>query len=771
MPKFQKIIGSLLAAIGLSGCSLLTPMPGPTTTERRIAMFPTDNLPVEQPVRIGWDEHQIPFIEARTDGDAAFALGMVQAHLRLGQITLAKHLTQGRISELAGPITIDFDRAIRTVGLGRAAHDIYENLPTDTRVWLDRFVEGLNTYQARMEERPHEFKVFGIDEPEPFTAADIITIGRLAGVDINWFSWIGLMEQRKRDDWPALWAKIQETGLTTIAADGTVFADPGAQAGLAQELLVAALRDGAKIGSNSLVIDGARTVSGHPVIASDPHLGLRLPNLWLLAGLKSPSFNLVGMVPAGLPIFGLGRNPDIAWGGTNLRGASSDLIDLTAVGVTEDQLTTETSTVKVRWWPDAEAEVRVSPYGPVISDAPLIGFDTSRPMAMRWVGHDATDEITAFMNAAKARDWPGFADAFETYGVSAQNMLFAGRTDTGHGDIGLVVAAQMPRRTEARPADYIVSDKQALTAWDNLATSAELPRFKNPDTGILASANVPPGPSDIPLGYVFAGPDRLERQVALASQRADWNAARLQQLQLDTFSPSAIEFRDALMARLEGLTLDLTSHYQALLDDITRWDGHYDQQNREAVSFAALFAELTPRLFKATGREADYKLITNGGNNNRWALEVLAETSDEDLSEALLRSLEQAKASRQQFASWGDMHRVNMGHLMMAIPLIGGRYKVGNFPVAGSHETIWKSAHPLTTDRHAAYYGSQSRHISDLGDLDANYFVLAGGQDGWLNSANFADQVPQFLAGEVIQLPLSEAGKARVFTRSITLER
>jgi Protein related to penicillin acylase len=316
-----------------------------------------------------------------------------------------------------------------------------------------------------MEEPPHEFTVFGIDEPEPFTPADIITIGRLAGVDINWFSWIGLMEQRKRDDWPALWAKIQDTGLTTIAADGTVFADPGAQAGLAQELLVAALRDGAKIGSNSLVIHGARTASGHPVIASDPHLGLRLPNLWLLAGLKSPSFNLVGMVPAGLPIFGLGRNPNIAWGGTNLRGASSDLIDLTAVGVTEDQLATETSTVKVRWWPDAEATVRISPYGPVISDAPLIGFDTSRPMAMRWVGHDATDEITAFMNAAKARDWQGFADAFETYGVSAQNMLFAGRTDTGHGDIGLVVAAQMPRRTEARPADYIVSDKQALTAW------------------------------------------------------------------------------------------------------------------------------------------------------------------------------------------------------------------------------------------------------------------------------------------------------------------
>jgi len=33
----------------------------------------------------------------------------------------------------------------------------------------------------------------------------------------------------------------------------------------------------------------------------------------------------------------------------------------------------------------------------------------------------------------------------------------------------------------------------------------------------------------------------------------------------------------------------------------------------------------------------------------------------------------------------------------------------------------------------------------------------AGGQDGWLNSANFVDQVPLWLEGRYIEMPLREA--------------
>ncbi len=39
-------------------------------------------------------------------------------------------------------------------------------------------------------------------------------------------------------------------------------------------------------------------------------------------------------------------------------------------------------------------------------------------------------------------------------------------------------------------------------------------------------------------------------------------------------------------------------------------------------------------------------------------------------------------------------------------------------------------------------------------DLDANEFVLLGGQDGWLGSANAADQVALWRAGRAITVPM-----------------
>ena len=39
-------------------------------------------LPLEQAVQVRWNGHMVPYIEAETDRDLAFTLGMVHAHLR-----------------------------------------------------------------------------------------------------------------------------------------------------------------------------------------------------------------------------------------------------------------------------------------------------------------------------------------------------------------------------------------------------------------------------------------------------------------------------------------------------------------------------------------------------------------------------------------------------------------------------------------------------------------------------------------------------------------
>src|SRR4051812_6245997 len=116
----------------------------PRSLEQRLAMLPLSGAPVSRPVQIHWNAHQVPFIEAETDEDLAAALGIVHAHLRLGQMELMRRIARGRVAEIAGGIALPLDRLIRTFDIGRAVPDIIARLPPDTRNWLEAFARGVD---------------------------------------------------------------------------------------------------------------------------------------------------------------------------------------------------------------------------------------------------------------------------------------------------------------------------------------------------------------------------------------------------------------------------------------------------------------------------------------------------------------------------------------------------------------------------------------------------------------------------------------------------
>src|SRR5208282_91494 len=88
------IVAALLAT---AGCGMFSSLPEKRTVAERVRDFPADGLPIREPVSLYWDSHLIPFIEARRDDDLAFVLGMVHAHLRLGQMEMIRHISQGRL--------------------------------------------------------------------------------------------------------------------------------------------------------------------------------------------------------------------------------------------------------------------------------------------------------------------------------------------------------------------------------------------------------------------------------------------------------------------------------------------------------------------------------------------------------------------------------------------------------------------------------------------------------------------------------------------------
>ncbi len=704
--------------------------------EDRLAAFPTGPLPVEQPVTIHWNDFQVPFIEAQTDRDAAFALGLVHAHLRLGQMEVLRRVSQGRLSEMGGPLAADIDHALRILDLGKAVPEVLANMPPESKAWLVAFVEGINHYQANVERLPHEYGLLGLRRA-PWTQEDVLTIGRLASVDVNWIIWSRLLQMREREDWPTLWAQLVEEGTASIPSYGEK--QPWAQTALEQ-----ILTNYSKSGSNSVAVSADRSASGNAMIASDPHLGVTLPNLWVLAGFKSPSYHVVGMMIPGIPFVAVGRNPWIAWGGTNLRAASSDLFDISSVP--DSAIHTRTERIGVRWWFDRDVTIRETDIGPVISDAKFLGAGENGTFALRWIGHTPTDELSAMLAVNRARDWEEFRQALGGFAVSAQNMVYA---DT-EGHIGQVMATHLPERANGTPPD-IVLPTEYLTAWDKILTGLDLPSEFNPPEGFIASANNRGADAAVPVGYFFSSNDRILRlSQLLTNGGAPISFDDLAGLQRDVYMHSAVELRDLLVAQVATFESELSPAQANALAALRTWDGHYTADSAGAVAFQVTVHEYSQARVEA-GRLGAYSAA---GKILSFLADDLAGPIEPAAKDALLQALGKAAETAEDYPTWGDMHRLQLASVFANLPVLGGRYRFDNVPVGGSSSTVMKTAANLTSGRHDTRFGSQARHISDMGDLDSNFFTLLGGQDGWFNSQNFLDQFELWRSGEFVQLPL-----------------
>ena len=742
-------------ALVVSGCALLAPLPEQKDVTQRLAAFPTRGLPLEGPVTIHWSELQIPFIEAERDGDAAFALGLVHAHLRLGQMATVRMIARGRVSEMIGPLGVDIDRGLRTLDYGRAAAEIELTLDEPTRLWVQRFVDGINHYQNTATELPHDFGVLAL-EREPWTIEDVFAMGRLVGTDVNWLVWMDLLPLRARAGWDELWARLVEGGAVSVAGS-----DGDDDIARAQRWLGGL----SKSGSNSVAVAGHRTDTGGALMANDPHLGILVPNVWLIAGVHSPSYHAVGLMAPGLPIFAIGRNPHIAWGGTNMRAASSDLYDVS--GVPASEIDERRESIDVRWWFDSDVTVRETEWGPIVSDVPLLADMNLPPLALKWTGHDASDEIGAMLSVSRAQSFTEFRAAFESFAVPGQNMLYA----DADGNIGRVLAVRLPSRG-GPPADIAIDTGLHDASWSVMRSAADLPYSYNPEAGYLVSANDRPPPTDVPVGFFFSLDDRVDRMHTLIADESTVGVETLKALQQDVYMASSVTLRDLFVARLDalGITAAADADGTKAIGRLRDWDGAYRADSVGAVTFEQFRNAFTARFYALLHGEDDGEAFASVGRRTALLHEDIAAADAETLRAALAAGLDAAVDGLESFADWGDMHRLSLAHPLSNVPLIGGRYELAEAGVGGSSETLMKTAHRTTGERHTVSYGSNARHISDMTDPDENYFVLLGGQDGWFNSTTILDQWELWRRGDYVRVPLTLAGVRASFPHTLMLE-
>jgi len=440
------VLVALLAVVLVGGYFWLrTGLPDYDTTLR------LDGL--RAPVQVIRDENAVPHIFAGNEADAFFALGYVHAQDRMFQMDLRRRAGAGELAALMGERALGFDRLTRTLGVYRLAERAYEQAPDGLRTIVDAYTAGVNTWlETREGALPPEYAILRT-EPEPWTPADSLVWAKLIALQLTG-NWRQEIERARFAD--ALGPGALDDLFPDAVGTEPATLAPGMLERAALDGLWDSLPDlGPSTASNEWVVGGARTASGMPVLANDPHLRLSTPALWYLARIETPETTLVGATVAGVPAMVIGHNGHIAWGLTTTGGDVQDLfvekVDpedpsryLTPDG--SRAFTTREEVIEVRGGDPVTLTVRETRHGPVVSDldedfATVAGPD--EVVALAFTALDPTDRTAeAIWRMNQATDWESFLDAMRLWGAPQQNLVYA---DT-EGTFGFVTPGRLPIR-------------------------------------------------------------------------------------------------------------------------------------------------------------------------------------------------------------------------------------------------------------------------------------------------------------------------------------
>ena len=509
------------------------------------------------PVSVGFDADGIPLIRAASERDAAAALGFVHARDRMFQMELTRRAASGRLSEIAGPLTLRFDRSMRMLGLARTAAADVPRLQPDTRALLDAYATGVNAWiAARGRFAAPEFILLGT--PEPWTPADSLLWGKSMALFLSG-NYRTELARAARPDGRMLWppqdhTPAPEARLPTRLADRLpAFPEPFTQPGQA---------------SNEWAVDGRHSATGAPLLAGDPHLGFSMPALWYLVRIETPGGVLAGATAPGVPSLVLGHNGHVAWTFTTTGADTQDVFIETVLpdgryAAPDGPLAFEVreERIGVRGQPDEVVRVRETRHGPVLSDLdPPGGPVLAVSMASLLVPDTAPDGLLA-MNRARTIGDAQLAAALISSPV--QNLLVADRAG-----IAQFTTGRIPIR-RAGDGSAPVPGADGAHDWTGFAEGEALPHVIAPESGRIVNANERVAPPDFP---VFMGRDQF----------GDWRAQRI---------------RAALLARAQhditgfgAMQVDPVSAFaQAVLPTLLRTPPT-DAPSREALALLADWA-------------------------------------------------------------------------------------------------------------------------------------------------------------------------------------
>jgi penicillin G amidase len=578
---------------------------------------------LEGPVSAYFDPQGILHAQCGSDADCFAVQGYFHAAHRFVQMDLRRRLGRGRLSALAGPVTLPNDRFWRMMMTDREGTPLEERIlaaaDEPTRAALEAYSRGVNAWLADLAAERNgatladEYSFQVIDQSaiqDDWEALDSVACILPLIENLNDSSQAEIRMGEVYDQLPADIAQdlfgLRPASPSTIVPLPTVarsgrsarrhdpvgpevrrrlrsnrelfrraLAEPGRPAPV--------LQPGGR-GSNNWVVSPDHG-GGSALLANDPHLTLSHPAIWYLVNLDSKSsgggtLHAAGASFAGLPGIVLGHNEDIAWGATTtyFDGADVYVEELNEAGdavvFDGDEVAIQTGSFQIEvsgMEPVTEEYEYVPHHGPILSKT-----DTSA-LTVRWIGHDSDTDINFLLGLATATTVDEGRAALENITSAGQNFVIIDRA----GDIGWFPYLRLPTRpfaSENPPWLPLPGDGSA--EWGDPIPYEDLPQVINPPAGFVATANNDmtgalqdgdPTDDGFPFfqGLVDQG-YRHERIIERLAAEEQHDLASMQSIQADVRSLIGEALTPEILDAVAEAELD--SDAQAVADALAGWD-------------------------------------------------------------------------------------------------------------------------------------------------------------------------------------------------------
>ncbi|WP_345265157.1 penicillin acylase family protein [Nibrella viscosa] len=746
---------------------------------------------LRQPVEVLRDSWGVAHIYAQNEHDLFFVQGYTAASDRLFQLEIWRRQATGTVAELLGPQEVKRDIGTRLFRFrGNLNEELTHYHPHGPQI-VQAFVDGINAYIREIRQTPDklpfEFKRLKT-QPEYWTPEVVISRhqGLLSNVrdELNNGRLVHLLgaNHLRQVQWFHPARNVNEPDLTLHVTGDELFQPilelyeafklplkfpaPGEKVGQQwSEEEAANWFDAEKqyVGSNNWVLSGARSASGFPLLANDPHRAQQVPSLRYWVHLNAPGWNVIGAGEPTLPGVSIGHNDHGAWGLTIFETDNEDLYVYETNPANPNQyrydgrwesITTLTETIPVKDQEPATVTLKYTRHGPVVFEDAKNGKIYAVRAGWREVG---CAPYLASLRMNQAKNWEEFRQACTYSRIPGENMIWAGRPSAGRqGDIGWQAVGISPIRRKWTGLVPVPGDGRF--EWDGYLPIDQLPHKLNPPEGYVVTANDNQTPADFPhrnaVGWVWSNPVRSNRIRELLTSKPKQTLADFKAIQADYLSMTARALVP-LLKSLKGSREPVEWARQQLL----KWDGQLAANSVPASIYVLWEGYLRSVLYQAalpdkarrylknipTKRMVDWltepettlaKLptITGATTANRDSLLLTClDYAMQDLTQRL-----GPDRSRWQYGQPDNKH-IYLEHALSdwLDENEQARVNVGPAPRGGYGETVNNTGSSLNQE-----HGASFRILVDTQDWDKTLGINSPGQSGDPASPHYRDLFP-----------------------------